>query len=415
MFDLSRIIGQRASASPVFLALDLGSTFLKAAVFSPDENRTQLKLLSYVRMVTRSGAFREGLLLDVEAATSALKEVIAEALFNCGEQPQLTVIGLSGSAVKEFYTAVRLTREVAETPLAEKELKETVQKVKEASFIEIEKGLTEVFGSTDLEAEVVDTRLASFKVDGYPLKEPFGFTGKVLEITINCTVSPANNLEALRTVLKRLKINNYRLEGNLSALTSLLVSYQSPEINALLIDIGGQKTDIGVVFGGVLIGSRTVGLGSDHWTRLICDRLHLTYDAAEKRKNDFISRHPGGSNDPEIGQTLQDFLGLWLSGLEVALADFSGVKTFPGKVWLSGGGSLLPDLATRLQAFPWTAAFPFLATPEISPLPLSLVDRFVVNASGKILTAEDFIPMCFGHYYLTEGQEKNGVDSYFRS
>lgn len=415
MFNLPNILKKAPEAAVSFLVLDLGSTSLKAAVFSPEENRTQLKLLSYARLPTPVGAFREGLLLDVEAAASALKEVIAEALFNCGEQPQLTVIGLSGSAVKEFYTAVRLTREVAETPLAEKELKETVQKVKEASFIEIEKGLTEVFGSTDLEAEVVNTRLASFKVDGYPLKEPFGFTGKVLEITINCTVSPANNLEALRTVLNRLKINNYRLAGNLSALASLLVSYQSPEINALLIDIGGQKTDVGVVFGGVLIGSRTVGLGSDHWTRLICDRLHLTVEEAEKRKNAYISRSPGGSNDPEIGQTLQDFLGLWLSGLEVALADFSGVKTFPGKVFLAGGGSLLPDLAARLQAFPWTTAFPFLAIPEISPLPLSLIDRFVVNASGKILTTEDLIPMCFGHYYLTEGPEKNGVNSYFRS
>lgn len=413
MFNLPNILHKNPESDPSFLVLDLGSSYIKAAVFSR-LSETKLSLLGYSRMFQAENAVREGMLIDIAAVTERAADAIAEAVTAAGLQPANVIIGLSGAAVQEFLTQIKTIREAPESVLDEKELEQIAQKVREASFLEVEKELTDISGSTQLEAEIIDSRLSNFKVDGYDLEEPLGFTGKVLEISLRNTVAPRVYLERLRSLLKSLKISEYRLVGQLSALTDVFAGVDN-KINTLLADIGGEKTDIAVVFGGQLIGSRSWGVGGSHLTQLIRDRLMVSFSEAESTKISYLQGQSVGQNLPAVKDAVHAFISLWLAGFETALSDFSGVKTFPDQFVVAGGGSILPELSGRLAAFPWTSLLPFKNCPKIVPVSLSLTDPFLENHSSHILGDWDFLPLALGFAGLKESRERSTKDAFFRN
>ncbi|MEK7611226.1 MAG: cell division FtsA domain-containing protein [Patescibacteria group bacterium] len=413
MFNLPNILHKNPESEPSFLVLDLGSSYIKAAVFSR-LSETKLSLLGYSRQFQAENAVREGMLIDIAAVAGRAEEVIEEVSVAAGLKPEKVIIGLSGAAVQEFLTQIKITREAPESILEESELSKISQKVREASFLEVEKELTDISGSTQLEAEIVDSRLSNFKVDGYDLEEPLGFTGKVLEISLRNTVAPRVYLERLRALLKLLKISEYRCIGQLSALTRVIAG-PDKKINTLLADIGGEKTDIAVVFGGQLIGSRSWGVGGSHLTQLIRDRLMVSYSEAETEKISYLQGQPAGEHLPAVKDAVHAFISLWLAGLETALSDFSGVKTFPNRFVLSGGGSILPELSGRLAAFPWTSILPFRDCPKIIPVSLSSTDSFLENHSSHILGDWDLLPLALGFTGLQENRERSSVDAFFRT
>lgn len=413
MFNLPNILRKNSEGDSSFLVLDLGSSYVKAAVFSK-EAENKLFLLGYSRLFQAENAVQEGMLINIDAVATRVQEVIEEAVRASGKNPGNVLIGLSGAAVREFMTSIKITRKDPEQVLEEKELQQISKKIREASFLEVEKELTDISGSTQLEAEITDSRLSSFKVDGYELEEPFGFTGKVLEISLRNTVSPSAYLERLRALLKLLKIENSRLVGQLSTLTSVLAAADK-NFNALLVDIGGEKTDIAVVFGGQLIGSRSYGIGGSHLTQLIKDHLLLSFSEAEREKIRYLQSAETLQNFETFKEAIHAFLSLWLAGLETALSDFSGVKTFPDRLILTGGGSTLPELPSRLEAFPWTSSFPFKERPKIISAGLPILDSFLENHSDKILGNWDLLPMSISFEWLLQTRQKSDIDAYFRN
>lgn len=410
--NLARIFKKEEETTATYLVLDVGSSSLKAAVFSPLTGK-KVALLSYKSQPEKAGAVQGGMIVDVAAVAEVAGQVVEEAALTGGGRPLKVICGLSGEAVKDFYTSVRLSRENADVPLLEKELGKLAEKIREVSFLEIERELTEVTGSAEREGEVISTRLANFKVDGYPLSEPLGFTGKVLEVALGSAVAPATYVSRLKSVLQKLKLPRFEMTSQLAAVTSFLKKSEGSDFNALLVEVGGEKTDVAVVFGGNLIGSRTFGLGGAHFTRTLREKLSLKEGEAEEKKLAYSRRELAPEEMEKIRGLLAVPLNFWLKGLEVTLTDFSGVKTFPDKVWLWGGGSLLPDIAKALQAFPWTVTFPFLAPPRVAAAAPSLFLPYLEDRRGQDLESSELLMFVLGLWPMFREGESN-VDRFFR-
>lgn len=410
--NLAQILGKKEEAPSPYLVLDVGSSYLKAAVFSPLSNK-KAAFLSYTAQSEKAGAVQGGMIVDVAAVAEVAERAVREVSLESGGQPSQVVCGLSGEAVKEFYTSVRLNRENADLPLENRELGKLAEKIREVSFLEIERELTEVTGSAEREGEIINTRVASFKVDGYPLSEPLGFTGKVLEVALNSAVAPTTYVSRLKSLLKKLKLSKVKMVSQLAAATRLLQRSEGPNFNALIVEVGGEKTDLAVVFGGALVGSRTFGLGGAHFTRALREKLSLSNEEAEAKKLAYSRRELTLEEGKKIEEILAAPLNFWLKGLEVTLTDFSGVKTFPDKVWLWGGGSLLPDIVRALQAFPWMVNFPFLAPPQIVLATPPLLSAYLENRRGQELGATELLVAALG-LWLPEAEGESHVDRFFR-
>lgn len=412
-FNLAQILGKKEAAPAPYLVLDVGSSSLKAAVFSPLPGE-KVALLSYTAPPEKRGAVQSGMIVDVAAVEEVAESAVREVALSGGGQPPRAICGLAGEAVKEFYTSVRLNRENADLPLAEKELGRLAEKIREVSFLEIERELTEVTGSAEREGEIINTRLASFKVDGYPLHEPLGFTGKVLEVALNSAVAPTTYVSRLKSLGKKLKLQRVEMVSQLAAITRLLQRHEGANLNALIVEVGGEKTDVAVVFGGALVGSRTFGLGGTHFTRALREKLALSEEVAEEKKLAYSRGEIVGEEGKKIEEILAVPLDFWLKGLAVTLTDFSGVKTFPAKVWLWGGGSLLPEVNRALQAFPWTVNFPFLAPPQIVRATPSLFSPYLEDRRGQSLDSTELLVAALGLWSASWRSEEGHVDRFFR-
>jgi len=61
-----------------------------------------------------------------------------------------------------------------------------------------------------LEARLVHSSITNVRVDGYPVTNPVGFTGKNLEVTVFNTFAPMTHINAIDTVVRELDLGACR-------------------------------------------------------------------------------------------------------------------------------------------------------------------------------------------------------------
>jgi cell division protein FtsA len=82
---------------------------------------------------------------------------------------------------------------------------------------------------------------------------------------------------------------------------------------------------------------------------------------------------------------------VWLSGVELSLAEFDKVDHLPAKILLCGGGTGLPQIMTALKG-DWYKNLPFARRPTVAHISPSEVNR-VVDTTGKLTSFADITPM----------------------
>ena len=384
-----------------FLSLDFGGSFLRAAIFSKGEDG-KLNLSSFAKTPTPKGAVVEGLIRDEGALLLALSEIIKEVTFSSGTTPQKCVCGLSGQSVINFLTPVRLTRDNPSKPLDLKELTSFSDKIKDMTSLEVEKSLVEIVGSEEREYEITGTTIEGFKVDGYPLPEPLGFTGQTLEITISTEVAPTANLVNIRSMLKKLGLKLESARGLLSSITSIVGGKASEDFNAIMIDAGANKTEIGLVFGGEVVSNRCFGIGGADVSSYLGEVLNLTTDISEQEKLAYSIGSVSDESREKIGLAIEKSLATWGEGVLLTLSDFTGVKTFPDSILLFGGCAKMEDYTQALNKLSWTGALPFTAKPSVSVVSPEKILSTFINKTGRELEYADIFALAIGGVYFLD-------------
>ena len=96
---------------------------------------------------------------------------------------------------------------------------------------------------------------------------------------------------------------------------------------------------------------------------------------------------------------LRNVLEIWISGVELLFSDFDGVKTFPSKIYLIGGGSSLGDVLTLLEKEPWTRNIPFKEPPVFERVSVSDLS-YISDLTGKTVGHDDVMPAALSEVYL---------------
>ncbi|MCX6783963.1 MAG: cell division FtsA domain-containing protein [candidate division WWE3 bacterium] len=129
-------------------------------------------------------------------------------------------------------------------------------------------------------------------------------------------------------------------------------------LNTILLDIGGETTDIAVIFGGGITGNRTLGLGGRFFSQIISERLGNSINEAELKKISYGEKRLPEDQLALISESLKDLIPVFLKGLEVGLSDIEGIKLLPSEILISGGGSLLPDVVKFISDPAWSHNLP---------------------------------------------------------
>jgi len=233
-----------------------------------------------------------------------------------------------------------------------------------------------------------------------------GFQGKDVSISVFNAYAPMVHLGALQTIADELKLELLSIAAEPYAVAKSMGVDDVIEFSAIFVDIGGGTTDIALVRNGGLEGTKMFALGGRAFTKRLSSELGVSFEEAEAFKIRYAEGKLGGDVSEKIEKMFADDCRVWLSGVELALSEFSDNDMLPNRIFLCGGGSGLPGIKRALMTSAWTKNLPFSKALEVSFLqPRDVVN--IYDETKELRDPQDITPMGLANLVLEiVGEEK---------
>jgi len=392
-------------------ALDVGTEFAKALVFEIDaEGRGTVRGVGRKRQGLAH--MQSGTVADIGAVVDNCAVALQEAEEMAGFRPTQVVIGIAGELVKGFTTSHSQERRKPDVPITEAELQKLIDGVQRAALIEAERAITWETGLPNVDVRLVHAAVTSASIDGYPVTNPVGFQGRHVKIGIFNAFAPLVHLGALESVAAQLDLEVLEIVAEPYAVARVLASEQVQQAGALFVDIGGGTTDVALVRSGGIEGTRMFALAGRAFTKSIADRLDLPFPRAESLKVDY-ARGLAITERDAIAEIVGDDVAVWAAGVELVLDELAGGDLLPGRIYLCGGGSRLPETATALRDPRFWKGLPFSRPPEVVVMQPAMVES-ITDATKLLVDQQDVTPLALAYQAIELQAEQDALDAALR-
>jgi len=391
-------------------ALDVGTEFAKALVFDIDGG------IGRVRGVGRKrqglAHMQSGTVADISAVVDNCAVALQEAEEMAGFRPEQVVIGIAGELVKGFTTVIDQQRPKADLPITPPELGKLIEGVQRQAMREAERSVTWETGLQSVDVRLVHAAVVGAWIDGYAVTNPIGFQGRNVRIAIFDAFAPLVHLGALQTVAAKLDLELVAVVAEPYAVARVLDSEQVRQGGALFIDVGGGTTDVALVRQGGIEGTRMFALGGRAFTKSIADRLELPFPRAEALKVDY-ARGIAGDREAAVREIVADDVAVWAAGVELVMEELAAGDLLPGRIYLCGGGSRLPEIEAALGAESFNRELPFARPPEVTILAPEQIET-IRDETRLLEDQQDVTPMGLAFQAIELGSSQNPLDASLR-
>jgi cell division protein FtsA len=241
---------------------------------------------------------------------------------------------------------------------------------------------------------------------------PIGFQGRNVRIAIFDAFAPLVHLGALQTVAAKLDLELVAVVAEPYAVARVLDSEQVRQGGALFVDVGGGTTDVALVRQGGIEGTRMFALGGRAFTKSIADRLELPFPRAEALKVDY-ARGIAGDREAEVREIVADDVAVWAAGVELVMEELAAGDLLPGRIYLCGGGSRLPEVRAALGADEFSGHLPFARPPEVTILAPDQIET-IRDETQLLEDQQDVTPMGLAFQAIELGASHNPLDASLR-
>jgi cell division protein FtsA len=392
--------------SEYYLALDIGTEVAKALVFKIDAKEKIGTVIGVGKERQKKGNMQSGAVSDISGAIETCQLTINKALENAKiKKVKKAIVGIAGELVKGTTTTVHYERGNIESRIDFPELKNIIQKVQTKAYERIQEQISWETGQ-DIDVKLINAAIVDVRIDGYQVTNPIGFQGKDVSVSIFNAYAPMIHLGALQAIADELRIDLLSIAAEPYAVARSIDYDDALDFNAIFIDIGGGTTDIAVVRNGGLEGTKMFAFGGRAFTKKLVQELRIDFDEAEELKIRYAQGKLGSDVSLKVEQILQSDCAVWLSGVELSLAEFAGSDVLPSKILLCGGGSGLPGIKKVLLSTDWVRSLPFAKAPVVNYLQPRDVTR-IKDMTGELKDPQDVTPMGLANLVLdVTGEEK---------
>jgi cell division protein FtsA len=196
------------------------------------------------------------------------------------------------------------------------------------------------------------------------------------------------------------------------AVARVLDSEQVRQGGALFVDVGGGTTDVALVRQGGIEGTRMFALGGRAFTKSIADRLELPFPRAEALKVDY-ARGIADDREAEVRDIVADDVAVWAAGVELVMEELAAGDLLPGRIYLCGGGSRLPEIRTALADDGFSRRLPFARPPEVTILSPEQIET-IRDDTRLLEDQQDVTPMGLAFQAIELGGSQNPLDASLR-
>jgi cell division protein FtsA len=346
------------------VGLDIGTEFVKALIgkVTPDG----LEIVGVGRTHQELTDMQAGAIADITGVVRNCNEALNQAEQASGVSVRTAVIGIAGELVKGTTISVRATRKDPAKPLDVPEIERIIGLVQKRAQERAKKQLAWELGGKSVEVRLVNSALVGIEIDGYKVTNPIGFQGKDVIVQLYTAFAPMIHIGALERTAQELDLDLLAVAAEPFAVArSVIGDNPDATMSAILMDVGGGTTDIAVINDGGVQGTKMFGIGGRAYTRAVEKDLSVSFAQAEELKVGLHTNKTPQAKVPAIEKALTKTADVWISGVELALAEFDKLDHLPNKLLLCGGGSSLDVLVETLNGTDWYGELPFTRKPVV--------------------------------------------------
>lgn len=346
------------------VALDIGTEYVKALIGRVAEG--EIEIVGVGRAHQGLSDMQAGAVADIGAVVENCDKALNDAEKQAGVSVRGAVIGIAGELVKGTTTTVRVARKQPNKALDLVEVERIIKLVQERAEAKAKQQLALELGGKSIDVRLVNSALVGIEIDGYQVTNPIGFQGRDVVVQLYTAFAPLVHIGALERVAEQLDLDLLAVAAEPFAVArSVIGDDQSNTMSAVLMDVGGGTTDIAVINDGGVQGTKMFGIGGRAYTRGVERDLGVEFDLAEKLKLAVGTDRLPTKQAPKVEQALTKTLDVWISGVELALGEFTKLDHLPNRILLCGGGSSLDMLMDRLHDSDWYTQLPFTRKPVV--------------------------------------------------
>ncbi len=219
-----------------------------------------------------SRGLRKGVVVNLDATTSAVKKAQEEAELMAGVEIASAYFGISGAHIKSFNSRGVIAVSGKNREIGREDIKRVIDQSKALSI--------------PPDREIIHIIPQEFVVDEQDgIKDPLGMSGVKLEVNVHIVTSAITSVQNLRTCVERAGINIEQIVLNQIATSASILTHDERELGVGLIDIGAGTTEVAIFERGSLWYTSTIPIGGDNFTNDIAVGLRTPI--------------PGGGEDQE--------------------------------------------------------------------------------------------------------------------
>lgn len=173
-------------------------------------------------------------------------------------------------------------------------------------------------------------------LNGYETSMPLNQKAKELEITIFVSVSRGKVLKSIEdTIGKFFHFKRIQFSSFAMASFTIVRDLYAHQENFLLIDIGGEVTDICMVKKSMLRESISFPLGRNFFTRGVAAGFNCTLDEASSLISLFKDGHAEESTNKKLAPVINQLRKDWLKQFQESLANLSNDISIPAAIYMA--------------------------------------------------------------------------------
>ncbi len=390
----------------LYTALDIGTEYIKALVVRREGHNGVVLGASRERQAFSD--MEGGVPSDIQGIIESCDRAVSRAEDMCDTIPGRGVIGIAGEQVKGFSTSVTVPRRDPTLKINEVELQQALQIVEKRALREAAQAMSQELGVPDLSVQRINTAITSVRIDGFMVKNPLGFQGKQMTVTVFNTFAPLTHIGALQTIASELDLELVGTVAEPYAMARCVANDEIYDQGGVFIDIGGGTTDVALVRGGGIEGTRMFPIGGRVFTRKLAGKLGISFADAEAVK----LRHSRGELAPAQAEQVRSLCAqdaeVLAEAVGITLRELARGDRLPPALYLAGGGSALPEVHAELERYPWVESLPFARKPGVTVLRPADVQG-IYDSTGLLLDQQDITPMGLAFHAIQQQAGEEGI------
>lgn len=328
--DLRSIFSHFSTAKKqdeLMLVFDIGSSSVKAALFYTQKSGVP-KIITSVR---------EPILLEDKLDSDRLLPLTIKALETAGDSIYKKALGapvkvfcIFSSPWHNSHTRI-ITLKKDEPFIFTPKLSDSLIQKEIASLKE---EYQKKYNHTDETLRVIEMKNIKIMLNGYETTNPLRKKAKELEMTVFISMSEEQVCKKIEeAIFRHFRVDSIRFSSFTMASFTVIRDLFTDRENFLLINIGGEITDISIIKHNTLRESTSFPLGINFMIRAVASQMKCSLSEAKSLVSLFKDGHASESAQKSLSPVIAKLKSEWLVNFQKSLANLSNDISIPAFVY----------------------------------------------------------------------------------